>query len=368
MTKNYHGGNLKEGARLYGLREVELLDFSANINPLGPSPQVWTALQKALPRIIHYPDPEARELKEVLASYLGVPAGQVVLGNGGAELIYLLSRFFRPGRVVLTAPTFGEYGGGAPGVEILPLNLAPERDFRLTLEQFAGSLKPGDLVFVGNPNNPTGVLTPRETVLELAQLAAAAGSQLVVDEAFMDFVEESQSVVSLAGAHPNLIVVGSLTKIFALPGLRLGYLVAREELVSQLEDLLPPWRVNTLAQAAGLVSLRDQEHLRRSREVVKEEREYLIEQLKDLGFRPFPGRANFLLVSTHSVGVTGAKLQSFLGPRGVLIRLCHSFANLDDYYFRIAVRTREENEKLLGLLEEALAASSSPAQGRRDGK
>ncbi|NLL18150.1 MAG: aminotransferase class I/II-fold pyridoxal phosphate-dependent enzyme, partial [Clostridia bacterium] len=258
MAKNYHGGNLKEAARLYGLGEEDFLDFSANINPLGPSPQVWDAIRQALPGITHYPDPEAIELKEALASHLGVPAGQVVLGNGGAELIYLISRFFMPKRIVLTAPTFGEYGQGTPPeVEILRINLNAGAGFPLDIENFKHVLEKDDLVFIGNPNNPTGVLTPREQVLKLASLAGEAGAVLVVDEAFMDFVINSQTVAREVEGYPHLIVVGSLTKIFALPGLRLGYLVAGEPLATQFERLLPPWRINSLAQAAGLVSLRD---------------------------------------------------------------------------------------------------------------
>lgn len=355
MVKNYHGGNLKEAAKLYRLGEEDFLDFSANINPLGPSPHVWREIQKALPGIIHYPEPEAGELKEALASHLGVPGEQLVLGNGGAELIYLISRFFSPKRIVLTAPTFGEYGQGAPpGVEILRLDLNAKAGFPLDMESFGTILEKGDLVFIGNPNNPTGVLTPKEQVLKLASLAAQTGAVLVVDEAFMDFVPNSQSVAQEVAAYSQLMVVGSLTKIFALPGLRLGYLVAEEALAAQLERLLPPWRINSLAQAAGLASLKDQEHLQRSIAVISQERDYLVSNLKQLGFHPFPGAANFLLVSSHSLGITGEMLQSFLGPRGVLIRLCHSFYNLDDYYFRIAVRTREENDRLLGLLKEAV--------------
>lgn len=358
MAKIYHGGNLKEAAQLYGLREEDFLDFSANINPLGPSPQVWAGIQEALPGITHYPDPEAGELKEELASHLGVSEAKVVLGNGGAELIYLLSRFFQPERIVLTAPTFGEYGQGTlPGVETLRFNLNPDAGFPLDMDAFGNVLEEGDLVFIGNPNNPTGVLTPKEHLLELASLAGEAGAVLVVDEAFMDFVTGSQTVVHEVESYSQLVVVGSLTKIFALPGLRLGYLVAGEELAAQLERLLPPWRINSLAQAAGLASLRDKEHLHRSVEIVSREREYLINGLSQLGFCPFPGAANFLLVGSHSLGITGERLQSFLGPKGVLIRLCHSFYNLDDYYFRIAVRTRQENQKLLALLAEAVKSS-----------
>lgn len=356
MATKYHGGNLKEAARVYGLKEEEFIDFSANINPLGPSPHVWTALKKALPKIVHYPCPEGKELKAKLASHLGVPVKQLVLGNGGAELIYLLSRFFSPGRIIVTAPTFGEYGQGILNPQILRVRLDPEKAFRLELDVFQETVQPGDLIFIGNPNNPTGVVTPRKDILQLAALAAGRGATLVVDEAFMDFVQDSQSAAEDVANYRELIVVGSLTKIFALPGLRLGYLVAREDLAEELEQVLPPWRVNSLAQVAGIASLADEAHLRASKQVIAEERQFLTDSLQSLGFKVFPGKANFLLLNGRSAGMTGKALQKFLGPKGVLIRLCHSFDNLDEYYIRIAVRSRKENEQLIGLVKEALSS------------
>lgn len=356
MVKKYHGGNLKEAARTYGLKEEEFVDFSANINPLGPSPHVWDALNTALPKIVHYPCPEGKELKAGLASHLGVPIQQLVLGNGGAELIYLLSRFFSPGRIIVTAPTFGEYGQGILNPQVFKVRLNPEMDFRLELDVFQKVVQRGDLIFIGNPNNPTGVVTQRHTILQLAALAAERGAVLVIDEAFMDFVQDSQSVVKDIVNYRELIVVGSLTKIFALPGLRLGYLVAQEDLVGELEQVLPPWRVNSLAQAAGTAALADKNHLTASKRVIAEERKFLADSLQNLGFKVFPGKANFLLLNGRSLGMTGEALQSYLGPRGVLIRLCHSFDNLDEYYIRIAVRSRQENEKLIGLIKEALSS------------
>lgn len=354
MSAGYHGGNLREAARRYGLPEEQLIDFSANINPLGPPPGVWADLQAALPKIVHYPCPEARELKEKLAAYLDVPGDRLVLGNGGAELIFLLTSFLAPRRVVVPAPAFGEYGRGLRQTPVVPVPLAAAQGFRLDPKALAGLLEPGDLLFTGNPNNPTGVLTPKKVVLELASLAAERGALLAVDEAFMDFVADSQSVVREAADHPALVVVGSLTKVFAIPGLRLGYLVGRRELARPLEEALPPWRVNTLAQAAGIAALADGGHLAATRELVAREREFLAENFRRLGFQVFPGAANFLLVNGHPVGVSGEALQEFLGPRGVLVRLCHSFANLDEYYFRIAVRRRPDNEKLVSLVEEFL--------------
>lgn len=354
MSARYHGGNLREAARLYGLPEEKFIDFSANINPLGPSPRVWPALQEALPKIVHYPCPEGKELKEKLAGHLGVPVEQVVLGNGGAELIHVLTDFFSPCRIVVPVPAFGEYGQGLRRPAVVQVKLEAAQGFRLDLTALAGVIQPGDLVFAGNPNNPTGVLTARDVILELAFLAARRGATLVVDEAFMDLVRDSQSVVKEVASCPALVVVGSLTKVFAIPGLRLGYLVARKDLARELEVALPPWRVNTLAQAAGLVSLADREHLAASREFIAREREFLVRSFRRLGFQVFPGEANFLLLNGRPVGITGEALQAFLGPRGVLVRLCDSFANLDEYYIRIAVRCRQDNEKLVSLVREFL--------------
>lgn len=354
MSTQYHGGNLQEAARLFGLPQEAFIDFSANINPLGPSPQVWPALQAALPRIVHYPCPEGRELKEKLAGHLGVPVEQLVLGNGGAELIYALTNFFAPGRVVVSSPTFGEYGRGILHPPMVRIKLDAGKNFALEPAPFEKLVQAGDLIFIGNPNNPTGVLTPREVVLQLASLAGDRGATLVVDEAFMDFVEHDQSVVRGVSSHTSLVVVGSLTKVFAIPGLRLGYLVAAKELARNLEQALPPWRVNALAQAAGLASLADSEHLAATRRIVARERQFLAERLQHLGFSVFPGQANFLLLHGRALGVTGEALQGFLGPKGVLIRLCHSFDHLDEYFIRIAVRGRQENEKLVSLIRDFL--------------
>lgn len=350
--ERYHGGNLRDAVQNFGLQEKDFVDFSANINPLGPSPLVWTAIENAMKKIIHYPDPEGEALKAKLALYLGISKKRILLGNGGAELIYLLGSFFNPQRVILTAPTFGEYGQGIKNPKILRINLEAEHGFRLKLVEFQNILQPGDLIFIGNPNNPTGVLTHREVILKLAAITATCGATLVVDEAFMDFVEESQTIIREIDNYPQLIVVSSLTKIFALPGLRLGYLVAKEELVRELNSLLPPWRINTFAQEAGLVSLGDQGYLQASKELIKTEREFLSQGLKKIGFCPSPSAANFLLVDGNILGITGEEVQKYLGPKGLLIRLCQSFYNLNDYFFRVAIRTRQENEMLLCFLEE----------------
>ena len=200
----------------------------------------------------------------------------------------------------------------------------------------------GDLVFVGNPNNPTGVLTEREELLSLYRFVSKKQGVLVLDEAFMDFVSHSQSLIREGAQKPGLIIIGSLTKFFALPGLRLGYLVAIPSFVKKLEKLLPPWRINGPAQLAGLLALKDRAYREQTLTLIREERDFLARGLAALGFQVFPSAANFLLVNGRPVGLSADRLEEYLGRRGILIRNCRSFSNLMSIFPH--GQTRRENE------------------------
>jgi threonine-phosphate decarboxylase len=352
--KREHGGNLWKASRRFGMPPDQFLDFSANINPLGPPPRVLQSLADHLGLIARYPQPGAEELKGALSKYLDIPVESILLGNGGIELIYLLGGFFHSSRVVIPVPAFGEYGAGHPGSRRKEVPLDQARDFHLEVGRLAQTLEKGDLVFVGNPNNPTGVLTRREDLLSLYRFVIRQQGILVIDEAFMDFAAGSQSLVREGSQKPGLIITGSLTKFFALPGLRLGYLVTTPTLVKKLKRLLPPWRINGLAQLAGLVALKDRDYQDRTLSLIREERNFLIQGLDALGFRTFPSAANFLLVDGRPVQLSAGRLEEYLGVRGILIRNCRSFSNLDEFFFRIGVRTRAENERLLGALAFAI--------------
>lgn len=345
-----------EASRRYGLAAGNILDFSASINPLGPPPRVMEELARALGDIRNYPDPEALELREELARFLGVSPEMVMVTNGGAEAIDLLARLGSGREVLLLAPSFGEYaravlaGGGR--VRYLPLN--PAEGFRpdpLILARATGDVA---LAFLGNPNNPTGVVLGRE---ELVALAYRPDNLLVVDEAFLWFAPGGMagSVAREAGNYPGLVAVGSLTKIFAIPGLRLGYLVAEPGLVTRLERWRYPWSVNTLALRAGVACLQETGYLEESRALVERERPFLMEGLAAIpGLACTPSRANFVLVDCRLTGYRASELQERLGYRGLLIRDAGSFPGLDGYYFRVAVRRRQENLLLLAALREVL--------------
>lgn len=353
-----HGGNIARAAREYGLREKEIVDFSASINPLGPAPGVYPALMEGFWRIRHYPDPDCGGLPGLLAGHLGVGEENLLLGNGGSELIYILPRALKIRRALVVAPTFSEYALAveAAGGRVRHVVLPPAGEAS-PAEDAAGLLPGCDAVFLCNPNNPTGRLFGPGELLPLLEAAQKAGAILVVDEAFMDFVpgRKNYSLMPLARTRGDLVVLYSLTKFFGIPGLRLGAAVACPEVIARLRSQKDPWSVNALAAAAGEAALKDRDHMGKTLETVREERDHLFSRLSSLpGLRPYPSGANFLLVGVSGSGVKSAEMVEKLARRGILVRNCANFYGLDDGYVRVAVKTRRENELLLKALERAL--------------
>lgn len=330
-----------------------ILDCSASINPLGPSPRAVEAIENSISLISHYPEPGADRLKKELAGYLGVDPAQVVLGNGGSELIYLLARMFYKERILLLAPCFSEYGKGILNPRIEHFLLDAEQAYKLPWESFCSGIAQNDLIFIGNPNNPTGNLFERSALIEVAKQAAQKQATVIIDEAFLDFAGDSQqSLRDRILENENLIIVSSLTKFFAIPGLRLGYAIAPPKTASTMEKLLPCWRINLLASAAAIASLTDRTYIEKTVRTVQKEREFIERELSGLGFTVYPGVSNFLLVlAPTDKGASAREIQRQLGPRGILIRICDNFVNLSPYHFRIAVKTRPENLRLLEALK-----------------
>jgi threonine-phosphate decarboxylase len=359
MTQPFeHGGTVFAVARELGVEPEELLDFSASINPLGPPPAVWPAIEAAFRRVGHYPDSPCTELRTALAARHGLSPEQVAVGNGSTELIHLLPRLerFRRKRALLVAPTFAEYGHGLQlaGWHHDYLFLSPDDGFALDLHRVGQQLAAGyDLLFLCNPGNPTGRLYPRVEIIHLLRLCRDAGTCCVLDEAFMDFCEEESATAVLAD-HPGCLILRSLTKFYAFPGLRLGYVLAEGEIIAGLERLRPPWSVGTLAQAAGCAALADSAYAKRSRETVTACRQRLFAGLGSInGLRVYPGAANYLLVEILT-GMTAARLRHQLLHRGMLIRDCANFAGLDGRFFRVAVHGEGDNNRLVGGVRDLL--------------
>lgn len=350
--EHIHGGDIYGASEKLCIAKDRIIDFSANINPLGPPPGVIKAINDNLHMLIHYPDPYCRLLKNELSQYLGINEDYLLLGNGAAELIYLLVRILNCRRAVIPVPTFTEYGiaviTGGGIIEEFPLKA--ENNFDLEVDALVELLLPGDLVFICNPNNPTGNLYPRDELEYLLAKANSKNVKCVVDEAFIDFVPDykNHTMIPQVMDNDNLYVFYSLTKFFGIPALRLGAIIAPPLVIQKMAAAKDPWSVNLFAQVGGLAALQDKEHMINTRILVDKERQYLYDKLTMLpGIYPHPGTANFLLINIEKSGLACEKLTELLGKRGILVRDCSSFSRLGNKYIRIAVKNREENNLLI---------------------
>jgi threonine-phosphate decarboxylase len=354
-TTHEHGGNVFATARSLGIPPEQIVDFSASINPLGLAPGVRDALAGCLERLLHYPDKDATELKDCLATYHGVSPAQLTVANGSTELIHLMPRLAGGSRALIVAPAFAEYASALEksGWQTDYFTLQSGDDFSLSLPALQQKLKGRyDLLFVCNPGNPTGALILKSDIAQLLELCRESGTFLVLDEAFIDFCEE-ESAKDLIGGFDRAVLLRSMTKFFAIPGLRLGYAIGARETIEGIAALKHPWSVNTAAQVAGIASLSDPAYHQATRSYVEEERRRLSIGLAALpSLTVFPARANYLLVQLGN-GITAAELRSRLLGKGIMIRDCGNFQGLDGSFFRVAVRLREENDRLLELLGES---------------
>ena len=348
MKKHIHGGNV------YQYRDC--LDFSANCNPLGTPEAVKQAIIQSLDTISDYPQVGCGALKEAIAEYEKVDAQQLICGNGAAELIFSLCRAVRPKRALLPAPTFAEYEQALQSVDcrISHFYLREQQGFLLP-EEYLGALdQEVDIAFLCNPNNPTGILIEREFLLRVLERCRELGILLVVDECFLDFVEEPENY-TLKGqlsSYKNLFLLKAFTKRYAMAGVRLGYGISNDqELLTRMELMTQPWNVSSMAQAAGIAALQETEYVEKGRGMVFREKEFLMTEMKKLGLKVYPSRANYLF---------------FHGPKGLfgecvkknlLIRDCGNYEGLEEGYYRVAVKRHEDNEKLISGLEDILKAS-----------
>ncbi|MHB8793683.1 MAG: threonine-phosphate decarboxylase CobD [Thermoleophilia bacterium] len=347
-----HGGRREEAARRYGIPKEELLDFSASINLLGPSPAALAAIRAATVDLHYYPEESSAEFARLVAGYVGVFPDEVVPANGSIEAIYWLARIVRPQRVLIVEPTFSEYRHACEAVGAVcdVYTLREDEGFVFDPAQ----LDPAgyDLVFLCNPNNPTGYLVTVDEVASLLQRCRAAGAGLVVDEAFMDFAGPEQSIL-IYGASEGLYVLRSFTKSHALAGLRLGCLVAEAGFASRLRSAMPPWNVNSFALAAGGASLHDWDYMTCSRNENLAARSRLFADLEAIpGIEPLPSEANYLLCRLSGTG--SAELADSLGRQGILVRDCRSFPGLGNRYIRVAVRSERDNYQLVAAVRKAL--------------
>ena len=344
-----HGGDWAAYEREYGAAP---LDFSANVSALGVPEGVRRAICDAAGEIDRYPDPSCRALREAIAAHEGVTAGQVLCGGGASDLIYRAMYAAKPRRALVTAPTFGEYEAALEAVGCAIVRDPPDETFRLDegfLNQINETL---DIVILCQPNNPSGVTIEPALLRRVIERCAELNCRLLLDECFVDFLDAPEKFTAkpLLRDVPNLLILKAFTKLYGMAGARLGYaLCADEAFLDAMRRAGPPWAVPHLALSAGIAALRETEYVERVRALVRTERLRLYGQLTALGLRVVPGEANFLLFRCET------PLYEPLRERGLLIRRCGDFAGLDDAWYRAAVRTREDNERLVAALREVLA-------------
>lgn len=349
--KLVHGGDWAGYRAEFG---CDALDFSANVSPLGLPAGVAAAITNALPTADRYPDPLCRELRAALAGAEGVPADWILCGNGAADLIFRLALAVRPRRALLPAPTFAEYEAALQtvGCAVQRVFLREENEFAVT-EEFIDAVTPEtDIVFLCQPNNPTGQVTPPALVERLVRRCAECGAVLVVDECFLDFLPDRDALTAkqLLRDAPQLIILKAFTKLYAMAGVRLGYALCGDAaLLEKMRGAGQPWAVSSLAQAAGLAALQETAYAGAVRALIAEQRPRMAAGLRALGLRVMDGQANYLLF--RATPDFGEKLRR----RGAVVRSCANYPGLDAAWYRTAVRTAEENTRLLQIMGEILA-------------
>ena len=341
---NPHGGDIYRNAVRY--------DFSANVSPLGTPEAVKSAVREAADHVCAYPDPHCAALREVLSQHESVPAEHILCGNGAAELIYAFAAALRPERSLIAAPAFCEYAESLAAFgSTADYYILHEEDAFLTDGRILNVIGSShyDAVYLCNPSNPAGKLTDKKLLHAIAKLCRGKKSMLFIDECFLDLTvaNESHSMTEMVEDNPYLFILKAFTKSYGMAGLRLGYALCSDEtLLRKMTEVTQVWNVSAVAQTAGIAALGCGAYLRRVREVVAEERAYLTEALRALGYRVFDGAANFLLFKAEE------SLYGRLLEKGILIRQCGNFVGLDDRFYRCAVKTHEENLALIKAMEE----------------
>ena len=351
QTTNPHGGDV------YGSDIA--IDFSASINPLGIPQGVISAMKEALAFADHYPDPYCREAVSAISEYEEIPAENILLGNGAAELIYAFCDVVKPRKALIPVPTFSEYETALRNTEcrIIYHYLKHENDFALD-QSFLSDVKTHkpDVIFLCDPNNPTGRLIDPDLMNETLSLCAILGIYLFVDECFIEMAGKSSGLNAFLGSHSGLFLLKALTKSYALAGIRVGYCLSSDhDLLYRMSRQVQPWNVSVIAQAAAAAAMKESDYLRNSAALISTEREFLSAELKKSGFYVCPSDANFILFLAPS------ELGDELRKKGIAIRSCENFSGLGRGWYRIAVRTHQENETLISTIRD-ISASFHPTQ------
>ena len=351
-----HGGQLRAIAAQFSVPEHKLLDFSASIYPDGPPSRSLEALTDAIrnpARIRAYPDFGSIELRAALADYAGVPSSNVLAANGTIPLLSATLRALDARRCMLPVPAFGEYRRtlDREGITIETYRLAGELKFHLEVEDLLASCtrRECDTLILTNPHSPTGTMLERTELQALVRKAEDCGIRILLDEAFIDFVPD-ESISARGLQSSNLFVFRSVTKFFAMAGLRVAYMVAPLRFVSTIAGRLDPWAISTLASLAAIAAVDDTDYIAATIAANQREREVLSADLAALGLAVYESQANFLFFRLGNAQRNRNVWQRLILEHGIVIRSCATFEALDETHFRVAVRGREDNRRLVQAL------------------
>ena len=357
MAKLIHGGDIYSAKEQLSIMENPpvILDFSANINPLGLPDGVKQAMAKSIDQYNSYPDPLCRELISSLSKYESVPSTWIICGNGAADLIYRLVYAKKPKKAMVLAPTFAEYEEALNVVscQVVHYDLKVDNDFQIQEEGLLEALQEDmDMLFLCNPNNPTGQLISKNIILKILKRCKELEILLVVDECFNEFLEEPEkySVKEYLDEYKNLFILKAFTKIYAMAGIRLGHCISRDsELLKELMKSGQPWSVSTVAQIAGIQAIKEKEYILRTKQLICEERKYLTISLESIGINVIASNANYIFVRWPFP--TKNPLHEMLLKKGILIRNCDNYHGISIGYYRICIKTHQENITLIEALK-----------------
>lgn len=337
--RKLHGGDI--------YRHSDVIDFSVNTNPLGTPESVKRAVQESVAKIEHYPDVRCEALRKAISRFEQVNMEEILCGNGAAELFFAAVQAVCPQKALVIAPSFSEYEEAlrSVGAEVEYYYLCEEDNFQIREDYVDKLSEEIDMIFLCNPNNPTGQTIDRDMLIKILDCCKKQNIVVILDECFLEFLDEPNryEMSDLRGEYPNLLIIKAFTKIFSMPGLRLGYAISsNQDILEEMSWKLQQWNVSVPAQMAGVAALeKPKEYIRQTREYVSGQREYMRNIMKMMGYVVFASKANYLFFK----GRPGLEKEAL--EAGFLIRDCQNYEGLSEGFYRIAVRTKEENERLI---------------------
>lgn len=337
--RKLHGGDI--------YRHPGVIDFSVNTNPLGTPESVKRAVQESVAKIEHYPDVRCEALRKAISRFEQVNMEEILCGNGAAELFFAAVQAVWPQKALVIAPSFSEYEEAlrSVGAEVEYYYLCEEDNFQIREDYVDKLSEEIDMIFLCNPNNPTGQTIDRDMLIKILDRCKKQNIVVILDECFLEFLDEPNryEMSDLRGEYPNLLIIKAFTKIFSMPGLRLGYAISsNQDILEEMSWKLQQWNVSVPAQMAGVAALeKPKEYIRQTREYVSGQREYMRNIMKMMGYVVFASKANYLFFK----GRPGLEKEAL--EAGFLIRDCQNYEGLSEGFYRIAVRTKEENERLI---------------------